>query len=149
MRSFKLFSFCAWTAEINMRPPKSWWCEQQQLQFFSFCVVHIFTIRIYVCMYVRVWVFRLFSWLHSPYTSSTAVEYLAIYDVRVIATSLAYEQDWNRDKFEIDFPLSIPFQEAAAAAYVYVSNGKRPRMIRVALHQFIKLWDVVWYVSGH
>ena len=52
----------------------------------------------------------------------------------MVSTSLAYEQDWNRDKFGIDLPLCVPFQQAAAA-YVNVSNGKRPRTCsRISVH---------------
>ena len=59
----------------------------------------------------------------------------AIYDVCAVATSLAYEQDWNRDYFEIDLPLSILFQQAAAA---YACRMGRD-LVRVAVYQFITM----------
>ena len=78
-------SFFAWTAVINMRPPKSWW-----VTVLSFCMVHI-----------HMWVlcFR----HHTHYTvllllySTVAILQLYTCTTCVIVTSLAYEQDWNRD----------------------------------------------------
>ena len=44
MRNLKTFCFCAWTAVVNMRPPKSWW-----VTLFSFCMVHIYIYECFDC----------------------------------------------------------------------------------------------------
>ena len=48
-----------------------------------------------------------------------------------VATSLAYEQDRNRRYFEIDLPLSIPIQQAAAANTCRMGRD----VVRVAVYQ--------------
>ena len=67
---------------------------------------------------------------HSLYSSTTTVQYL--YTACVVATSLAYEQDGNRDN---DLPLSIPFQQAPAAFTCKMGRD----LVRVAVYQSITI----------
>ena len=90
-----------------MRPPKSlmgrdsFWVLDGS--FIRECFVFVVTLTI-----------RQLHRVLLPYSSF-------VYTMCIEATSLAYEQDWNRYLFEVDLPLSIPFQQAGAAdAYIRV-----------------------------
>ena len=73
----------------------------------------------------------------------------------IAATSLAYEQDWNRDKFEIDLPLSLPFQQASAAAYTCkIGRDLERTCSRISVHYYETSYDtcrgtnIVWPLIG-
>ena len=98
-----------------MQPPQS---LMGRNSFLSFCMVHQYVSAFtYVSVLIVLSNSRDRFRVHTHFITQQYYYYCYIVanTTCVVATSLAYEQDLNRDLFEIDLPLSIPFQHAAAA----------------------------------